>query len=165
MIVRIRMSIRFCTIALLCAPSLAALADTITVTNTNDGGPGSLRQALADAQTGDTIVFDLGGVATISLTSGELLINKNIAVIGPGANVLTIARAQGAPIFRIFHVAPAHTVTIQAVTVTNGSGQGFAIGGAGIWNDHSNLTVSNCVLTGNAVDRQVSGGGISNDAG
>jgi len=165
MMVRTRMSIRFCTIALLCAPSFAALADTITVTNTNDGGPGSLRQALADAQTGDTVVFDLGGAATIFLTSGELVINKNIAVIGPGANLLTIARAQGAPIFRIFHVAPAHTVMIQAVTVTNGSGQGFAIGGAGIWNDHSNLTVTNCVLRGNAVDRQVSGGGISNDAG
>jgi hypothetical protein len=35
------------------------------VTNTNDSGPGSLRQALAVANDGDTIVFDLGGAATI----------------------------------------------------------------------------------------------------
>src|SRR4029077_15986110 len=95
-------------VALLCAVALATRSDTITVTNTNDSGPGSLRQALADAQNGDTIIFNLGGAATISLTSGELVINQNIAVIGPGANLLTIARAQGAPVFRIFHVAPAH---------------------------------------------------------
>ena len=156
---------RFC-LALLCTTVMQAPADIITVTNTNDSGPGSLRQALADVNDDDTIAFNLGGTATISLTSGELVINKNIAVMGPGANLLTIVRAQGAPIFRIFHVRPSHTVTIQGVTISNGSTfQGFAIGGAGIWNDHSNLTVNNCVLTGNAVDHQVSGGGISNDAG
>ena len=166
MIVRIGMSIGFCTIALLCAPPLAALADTIIVTNSNDSGPGSLRQALADVNDGDTITFNLGGAATISLTSGELVIDKSIAVVGPGANLLTISRAQSAPTFRVFHVMPSHTVTIQGVTVSNGSTfQGFAIGGAGIWNDHSNLTVNNCVLTGNAIDHRVSGGGISNDAG
>ena len=33
-------------------------ANVITVTNENDSGPGSLRQALADAQDGDTINFD-----------------------------------------------------------------------------------------------------------
>jgi hypothetical protein len=152
-------------VALLCVVPPATRSDNITVTTTNDSGPGSLRQGLTDAQNGDTIVFSLGGAATISLTSSELSINKDIGITGPGANLLTIARAQGAPVFRIFHVAPGHTVTIQGVTITNGSGLGFAIGGAGIWNDHSNLTVNNCVLTGNALDRQVSGGGISNDAG
>jgi hypothetical protein len=33
-------------------------ATTIIVTNTNDNGPGSLRQALADANNGDAINFD-----------------------------------------------------------------------------------------------------------
>ena len=97
----------------------AASADTITVININDSGPGSLRQALSDTNDGDTIAFNLGGSATISLTSGELVINKNIAVMGPGANLLAIVRAQGAPIFRIFHVRPSHTVTIQGVTISN----------------------------------------------
>jgi hypothetical protein len=46
--------------------------NTITVTNTNDGGPGSLRQARADANDGDTIDFAVTG--TIELTSGELLV-------------------------------------------------------------------------------------------
>ena len=34
-------------------------ANVITVTNTNDSGPGSLRQALADANEGETINFDV----------------------------------------------------------------------------------------------------------
>jgi hypothetical protein len=34
-------------VALLCAIAIAAYAATITVINTNDSGPGSLRQALA----------------------------------------------------------------------------------------------------------------------
>jgi len=37
-------------VALLCAIAIAACAATITVINTNDSGPGSLRQALADAR-------------------------------------------------------------------------------------------------------------------
>ena len=59
-------------------------ATTITVTNTNDSGISSLRQALIAAQNGDTIQFDpaLNG-QTIILTSGELLINKSITINGP----------------------------------------------------------------------------------
>jgi hypothetical protein len=154
----------FCAITLLCLINISAYAGTITVTNTNDSGPGSLRQALIDAQDGDTVAFDLNLPATISLTGGELIINKNISLIGPGASLLAVSRAQGAPTFRIFHVNPSHIVTIQDLTISNGSGLDFNRG-AGIWNDHSNLTVNNCVVTGNALDRQVDGGGISNDAG
>jgi len=50
---------------------------TIVVTNTNDSGSGSLRNALAIANDGDTI--DATGVSgTILLTSGELQINHNV---------------------------------------------------------------------------------------
>ena len=42
----------------LCLIALGTQAATITVTNPNDGGPGSLRQALADANDGDTINFE-----------------------------------------------------------------------------------------------------------
>ena len=45
---------RFAIGLLLCAVALPAHAATITVTNTNDSGPGSLRQALANANNGDT---------------------------------------------------------------------------------------------------------------
>src|SRR5882757_7842546 len=100
---------RIC-LALFCSLSMSAYADIITVINTNDSGPGSLRQALADANDGDTINFDpsLNG-QTITLTTAELLINKNITISGPGANLLTVSRAAKAA-FRIFHVIPGHTV-------------------------------------------------------
>jgi hypothetical protein len=69
-------------LALVCAVAISAEADNIIVTNTNDSGPGSLRQALADANGGDTITFAVTG--TIALTSGDLVIDKNITVSGPG---------------------------------------------------------------------------------
>src|SRR6478672_7668187 len=64
-------------------------ATTITVTNGNDSGPGSLRQALVDSHDGDTIDFDpaLNG-QTILLTTAELAIAKNVTISGPGANLL-----------------------------------------------------------------------------
>jgi hypothetical protein len=43
--------------SLLWAVAIDAHAATITITNTNDSGPGSLRQAVGSAQNGDTIVF------------------------------------------------------------------------------------------------------------
>src|SRR5215475_12214782 len=115
--------------ALLFAISISAYANTITVINTNDSGSGSLRQALAVVNDGDTINFDsaLNG-QTIMLTTAELAINKSITIMGPGANMLTVTRAQGASRFRIFHVTPDHAVTIQGLTITNGSTD-FAFGG------------------------------------
>jgi len=63
-------------------------AATLTATNTNDSGPGSLRQALTDANDGDTIQFAVTG--TISLTIGELLVHKNVAISGPGTAILAV---------------------------------------------------------------------------
>src|SRR5690606_27888979 len=60
------------------------LMPTLTVTNTNDSGPGSLRQAIADAGFGDTIIFDLPLPATITLTSGQLVVSNNLTIEGPG---------------------------------------------------------------------------------
>jgi hypothetical protein len=52
----------------LCFIALSTQAATITVTNTDDDGAGSLRQAIAGAHDGDTIRFGVTG--TISLTTG-----------------------------------------------------------------------------------------------
>src|SRR5215831_2846690 len=136
-------------------------ANTITVINTNDSGPGSLRQALADANDGDTIDFDpaLNG-QTITLTTAELAIPKNVTIGGPGANLLAVSRDQNAPEFRIFHVAPNRTVIVEGITISNG----IAISGGGIYNSHSTLTVDGCAISGNsATDSKYAGGGIFND--
>src|SRR6266702_6329108 len=87
--------------ALFCAVAISAYANIITVTNTNDSGPGSFRQALADANNGDTIDFAVTG--TIGLTSGELLVDENIAISGPGADNLT---TDGQSKTRVFHIGP-----------------------------------------------------------
>ena len=136
-------------------------ANTITVTNANDSGSGSLRQALADANNGDTINFDtsLKG-QTVTLTTAELVINKNITINGLGAELLAVSRAQNATAFRIFHILSAHTVIIQGLTISNGLAAQFGAGG-GILNEGSTVFLTNCAVSGNSTD--VSGGGISDN--
>ncbi len=110
--------------------------NTYTVTNTNDSGSGSLRQALlaADGNSGaDTIVFSplFNTPQTIALTGGEILINDSVTIQGPGAGLLTVTRAATAPAFRIFESA-APSLTISGVTVSGGSdfgGGGLKAGG------------------------------------
>ena len=133
-------------------------ANVITVTNTNDSGPGSLRQALADANDGDTINFDVSLKGqTIALTSGELVIDKSITITGPGADSLVLS---GDFQTRILHVMPGPTVTIAGLRIRSGNAQ-FHLGG-GILNDHATLTLTNCAVDAN---QAFGGGGIYNDGG
>ena len=128
-----------------------AHAATITVSNTNDSGPGSLRQAIADAASGDIIAFAPGLTGTITLTSGELLIDKDLTIIGPGAASLAIS---GNDVSRVFDIASGVTVSIYGVTIrdgyTSGSGGGIATMGT--------LRLSHAIVTGSSADN---GGGIS----
>lgn len=119
------------------------LATTRTVNNLNDTGPESLRQRISESAANDTINFSIRG--TITLTSGELLINKNLTISGPGANVLTVRRstAGGIPNFNIFYIpGGSFNVTISGLTVANGVGGGISNGGS--------LTVAGCTISGNS---------------
>ncbi len=103
-----------------------AHADTITVTNTNDSGAGSLRQALADANDGDTITFAVTG--TITLTSSELLVNHGINISGPGSVNLAV-NDNGS--HRVFHVSSDQTVTeSNTKAASNSASQAY---GTMIW--------------------------------
>jgi hypothetical protein len=129
-------------------------AATITVINTDDSGPGSLRQGLADAIDGDTITFAVTG--SIVLTSGELLLDKNVTISGPGANNLAVdGNANG----RVFHINnginDGLTVVISGLTIRNGMAPNDS--GGGIYNEQSTLTINDCVITGNVAHQ---GGGI-----
>ena len=136
----------------------AAPADTITVINTNDSSPGSLRQALVNVNDGDTINFDssLDG-HKITLTSGQLSVDKDVTISGPGAKNLAV---DGNRLSRVFYINPDKTVTIDGLTVATGHTFG---NGGGIFNDAAALTVTNCVLSGNSADSY--GGGIGNQDG
>lgn len=57
--------------------SAAAQSATLTVTNLGDSGPGTLRQAIADAAPGDSII--MGTAGTIKLFS-SLTINKTLSI-------------------------------------------------------------------------------------
>ena len=146
----------------LCAGIIRAPATTITVTNTNDSGPGSLRQALEDVNDGDTIDFAITG--TITLESGELLVDKSITISAPGADTLVV---DGNANSRVFRISAGQTVTISGLTIRNGHSTGVFpdVGGAGIYNDHAALTVDSCTFTGNTVDISgfSAGGAIFND--
>src|SRR5881398_3123150 len=95
-----------------------AAATTITVQDAGDGAanaancPGAscrLRDALAAANAagGDTIDFSVTG--TITLTSGELLVDKSVTISGPGADMLAV---DGNNASRVFYINPDTVVTI-----------------------------------------------------
>ena len=133
--------------------SFAQSNRTIVVHSLADDGPGSLRQALVLARDGDTI--DITARGTITLTSGELVVNKSVTIRGPGADNLAVS---GNNASRVFHILPGTTVTISGLKVTNGGNPGlpgFTEGG-GISSDRATLAVNSCVISHN------SGGGIFN---
>ena len=144
----------------LCLIALSTQGATITVTNTNDNGTGSLRQAIADAHDGDTI--DFGVTGTITLTTGELLVDKSISINGPGSDHLAVDGNHASRIFWV-QVGGEGTAAIAGLTITNGVANATSRGG-GIFNESSTLTVSNCTISGNsAPDAFGVGGGIYND--
>src|ERR1700676_3056952 len=77
------------------SPTLAA---TITVTNLNDSGPGSLRNAIASASSGEIINFSEMG--TIILHT-PLYINTSLTISGPGASKLPISGRNSVQVFVI----------------------------------------------------------------
>ena len=169
-------------LSLLCAVATCGgsiRAAGLIVTNTADSGAGSLRDTIASAVDGDTIGFDsaLNG-QTITITSSELVIDKNILIAGPGPGLLTVGRHSNrhriairmlaadrldmAAIeripegggFRIFHIMPDRTVTIRGLTISDAF---FGDVGGGIFNEHATLTVENCIVQYN---QAYSGSGI-----
>ena len=137
----------------LCLTVLRTQAATITVSNGFDSGPGSLRQALASANDGDTINFAVTG--TITLTTDELLVDKSITISGPGSDNLTV---DGNHASHIFHVSGGVTATVAGLSITNGGEVPGA--GGGIYNDHSTLAIDHCTVSGN---HGSVGGGVYND--
>ena len=134
--------------------------DAATLVNTSaDSGAGSLRQAILDTCKDGTITFAPSlSFNPVTLTSGELLINRNLTIQGQGANLLTVRRGTGSPNFRILNITAGITVTISGLTISNGNA-GSGSSGGGI-NNGGTLTLKHVAISGNSADG--SGGGINN---
>lgn len=87
--------------------AVPVFAGTITVTNTADSGPGSLRAAIAAANPGDTI--NITSMGTITLGS-PLTISTSLTINGPGAANLAVS---GNNLVQVFFVNGGITVTMS----------------------------------------------------
>jgi hypothetical protein len=149
--------------------SAAGAAAIITVNVLTDTGgercPAtcSLRAALATARAGDEIQFSVTG--TILLSQGQLVVDKNVTITGPGESSLAIDGNQAS---RVLQVNSGVTATLSGLTIQNGVGGEFVVGGGGIFNNGT-LTLTNCTLSGNnvydgydGIETSGVGGGILN---
>ena len=133
----------------------------IEVTNAGDAGPGSLRAAIALVAPGGTITFSPDVIGTIFLTSGQLVINKDMTIQGPAANALFVS---GNNQSRVFWVNPNVTCLIHDLSIIQGhTGFDAEHYGGGIYNRGS-LTVIRCNVIGNTAAGG-GGGGIYNYLG
>ena len=110
--------------------ALPAAAATTTVTSVaDDGSAGTLRYAIANAASGDTINFSVTGIITLAL--GTLEISKDLTIAGPAAASLAIS---GNNMYTVFQIDSGFAVSISGVTIENGDSIGNGDGGGGIRN-------------------------------
>ncbi|MEP7013216.1 MAG: IPTL-CTERM sorting domain-containing protein [Acidobacteriota bacterium] len=132
----------------------AASATTFTVTNVADTGPGSLRQAVLNANAAagpDDVAFAPGVTGTITLLSGEIAISDPLVVHGPGLGVLTLS---GNDLSRIFYVekpavAAPIDVTLESLTLTHGAAflSHSGLAGGAVLSNGENLTILDSVIS------------------
>ncbi|MBA3505773.1 MAG: IPTL-CTERM sorting domain-containing protein [Betaproteobacteria bacterium] len=137
------------------------------MTTTTDGGPGSLRQAIIDANAtagSDTInlpagtyVLSIPGADEDAAATEDLDITDSVTINGAGWAITTVDAGGGFG-DRIFHVSGAGAVvSINGLTIMGGSPGGSASGG-GILNVGV-LTLSDVVVAQNSAGFR--GGGIA----
>ena len=90
-----------------------AAAVTHVVRNTDTDGEGSLREAVSNAEKGDTILFGTGVRGTIALD--EMLEIENLNIKGPGADAVTI-RGNGDVTLQL-----AGTSAVSGLTIAGGN--------------------------------------------
>jgi CSLREA domain-containing protein len=140
--------------------TVPAVFEVNTLADTVDADPAvtSLREAITAANTAagdDSITFAADLAGTINLQSALPDLSTNIAIWGPGADLLEVRRDIGGD-YRIVLVTAGDTVVLSGLKISNGNVPGS--GGAGISNSGT-LTVTGCTVSGNSASF---GGGIYN---
>jgi len=137
----------------------APLAAAATVTNCDDSGAGSLRDAIAGAASGDTIDFTGLGCNAIVLTGGALSVPlADLIVQGPGSASLSIS---GNDASRVFDHTGSGTLDLRGLTLTHG----HASGDGGCVRTAANLSLddvgANACAAGDATVAGINGGAIA----
>jgi hypothetical protein len=137
---------------------------TYTVTNLHDSGSGSLRDAIARANSqtpnpaGSLIQFAQGLSGQITLSS-TLVLNETDGpevIAGPGANLLTVNGNNAVRVFQVNDTATLSGLTVSGGNSTSGGQSSY---GGGIANNGT-LELTNCTLADNSA--VLGGGGIAN---
>ena len=140
----------------------AAQAETFTVTNTSNGGAGSLRAAITRAdytEGADRVVFADGVGGTITLGSRLPMITDPAGLEIDGGGDVTVS---GNDAVQVFVVGRGAALSLSSLTVSDGSD---ALRGGGIRNDGGTVEVTDSAFSGNDADFGFGGGGIYNDEG
>jgi CSLREA domain-containing protein len=170
------LAVLFATAAfLLSLPQAHAAATTFTVNSLADTDNGScdtapdctLREAInaANANPGADTIDAIGVTGTINLTGPLPDITDDVTINAPGANLLTVRRDTGGD-YRIFKIVGDFNVTIDGLTISNGSASIDSPdeGGGGIRKEGTGtLTVTNSTVKDNSSTS--GGGGILNRGG
>jgi len=143
-------------------------AANLLVTTTHDGGSGSLRQAVLDANQNpgpDTITFDLAPQSIITLTYGLpsdfIVISDTLTIDGGTAVSLSIS---GNNERNIFSILAGTAVTLTDLTLMH-SGDVFVFNAGAIHNDGGYLKVLRTKLLQNGAADDLFGGAIFNKSG
>jgi hypothetical protein len=134
-------------LAICALPSVASTACTTVTSTADDGSQGTLRYAIAQANVGtcDTIAFNMNSYpATITLLQGQLEINKNLTISGPGSAALTIS---GNNASRVFQIDSGANVNISGVTVTGANPGGVTVNST-TFNGSGQLTANLTIASG-----------------
>ena len=142
----------FLFLALL-ATAFNAYSATLQVTNSNDAGWGSLRERIAFAPSGDTIIF-APNVNYITLTSGQIEINKTLTING-GDDPSRKVTIDGNNNSRIFEIRDNINhgriyLIINNLTLTNGRSINYG-GAIYIPSRDPEFSATNCTFNNNSV--------------
>ncbi|MBL9143866.1 MAG: hypothetical protein JNM99_09310 [Verrucomicrobiaceae bacterium] len=154
--------------ATLAAPTMitgsVTIKDAFVVTNTNDLGPGSLRQALTDAANhagADAVAF-ASSLSGQTITFGSEIIVTDTGGVTVDATSVGSMTLSGNNTTRLFRVSSGGVLNLQRLVLTEANGNGTAAdgyGGAMLMNSGTVVTATDCVFTANAA---TFGGAIMN---
>lgn len=130
------------------------MAGVIPVSKLDDSGPGSLRGAISIAAPGDSIDFLVAGEIVLD---SQIVINKNLSILGPGADILALTTQDST---RFFLIESEDTVFISGLRFYNGNGTGYdppsggAISNQGVLSVESSIFHDNRATIGGAIENQ-----------